>query len=349
MRPAPLLSALKTPEVVSSVASQEMKPIVAPDFYWQFRLNRLAEEKKDDLPFNAANYPDVSGSKDLYDAYYLDLTLQGKLEGFDWEQEKKISDSEWLTVYKDISKWTEDVAKTNKPDHTNLPANDFDLLKQFYPQLNFRDLETKFSEEEVGTGFKYQNMKEMLQAAMDGNLDVPGYTKDISNLESTKARNQLAALKESTMNRLDQIQAEAMAYATNPFIDEEAREHYKALKAKLGSFPQTKDEWAAFRAKMEAQVDEMAKLASKADSSEHGLSPEEEFKNKYGKSLEEMNERMSKFKADPNNFLEDTIKDSFSQKGLDVWKKSESFSQNVISEADKAAAEKAFAEFLEKA
>ena len=121
----------------ASVEDKQIVNMESPDFYWQYRLDRLASKKGGDLTYSAANYPDVpAGSfQDLYDAYYLDLTLQGKLEGFDWEQEKKISDSEWQSIYKSICKWTSTTAKANKPDVSNLPTNDFDLLKQFYPQV----------------------------------------------------------------------------------------------------------------------------------------------------------------------------------------------------------------------
>lgn len=338
-------------------ATVEEKTIVnleAPDFYWEYRLNRLAGKKESDLTFDASNYPDVSGFKDLYDAYYLDLTLQGKLEGFDWSAEKSIDDSEWQKIYKKICDWTSATAKDNKPDTSNLPANDFDLLKQFYPQLNFRDLETKFAAEEVGSNFPYANMKDMLQAAMDGTLSVPGYDSSITSLEATTAKAAVAALKESTMSNLDTIKSDTMAFATAPYPDETAKTHYRALKAKLADFPQGKAGWAEFRTKMEAEVDEMAKLASKpVDEHHHGnaVSPSEEFQAKYGRSLEEMDERMSRYKSDPKGFLEKSIVEKFGAKGLEVWKKSEEFSNamSTMSDAEKTSAENSFAEFLKNA
>jgi hypothetical protein len=129
----------RTSFLSSSVVNQEIKSIQAPDFYWQYRLERLGNRKGGELTFLASNYPDVAGTnfKHLYDAYYLDLTLQGKLEGFNWEEEKKITDAEWQTIYKSICKWTAEISKKNKPDVTNLPTNDFDLLKQFYPQVRY--------------------------------------------------------------------------------------------------------------------------------------------------------------------------------------------------------------------
>ena len=79
-----------------------IKEITAPDFYWQFRLDRLVGKKGGDLPFDKASYPEAKGAKDQYDAYYLDLTLNGKLANFDWMAEKEVTDSEWLSIYKNI-------------------------------------------------------------------------------------------------------------------------------------------------------------------------------------------------------------------------------------------------------
>lgn len=335
----------------ATVETKEIKQVNSPDFYWEFRLNRLASKMSEALAYEASNYPDVSGFKDKYDAYYLDLTLQGKLQGFDWEAEKKISDAEWQGIYQSICKWSSSVAK--KSDNSDLPAGDFDLLKQFYPSLNYRELELPFSTEEFGAGFPYKNMKEMLQAAVDGTLSVPGYDK-VTSISGESTKTKLAALKESTMSKLDSIKDDAMTYATSPFPDADAKSHYKALSAKLADFPQGADGWAKFRTQMDKEVDEMAKLASKKVDEHHGHSgpsPAEEFEAKYGRSLDEMEERMSRYKSDPKGFLEQSIMEKHGQKGLDVWKKSEEFSNTMssMSEADKAAAEKAFADFLKSA
>lgn len=342
---------------LQATVESKMKEIIqidAPDFYWEYRLSRLASQKGGDLPFTATNYPDVSGFKDQYDAYYLDLTLQGKLEGFDWEEEKKINDSEWMTIYKKICKWSAGVA--TKKDSSDLPAGDFDLLKQFYPSLNYRELELPFAEVEFGANFPYKNMKQMLQAAIDGKLSVPGYDK-VTSISGDATKAKLAALKVSTMAKLDAIQADSMAYAQMPFPDDEAKAHYRALSAKLADFPQGTAGWAEFRTKMDVEVDEMAKLASKKVDEHHGHGEEsgpsaaEEFEAKYGRNLEEMEERMSRYKADPKGFLEQSIMEKHGQKGLDVWKKSEAFSDNMstMSEADKKAAEKAFSDFIKSA
>lgn len=291
------------------------------------------------------------------------LFKKGKLDGFDWESEKKITDDEWLVIYKRISKWTAAVHQTNKPDVSSLPKNDFDLLKQFYPNLNFRELESPFSEEEVGPNFPYKSVKSLLEAALDGTLSVPGYSSSITSIEATNAKSKLAALKESSFKKIDTIFEDALAYAKNPFPDEQAKTHYQNLRTKLAGFPQGEAGWAAYRANLEKEVDEMARLASKKEEEhhhghdeeeEHGepkLSPAQEFEAKYGRNLDELQERFSRYKSNPKGFLEASIIEKYGKNGLDVWKKSQEFSAKlgVITEADKAAAEKAFSDFLKKA
>jgi hypothetical protein len=345
--------------MATAVETDTFKAQESPDFYWQYRLDRLVSKKGSELAYNPSSYPDVKGAKALYDAYYLDLTLSGKLAGFDWMAEKDISDSEWLSIYRSISQWSQATAKANKPSTSNLPANDFDLLKQFYPQLNFRDLETNFSSDEVGTQFPYANMKDLLGAALAGKLNVPGYSADsVKSLEATEVRASLKTLETNTMKKIDAIYEDALKYASSPFPDEQAKKHYQALRSKLADFPQDAAGWAVYRAKMEKEVDEMAKLASKPEDphhhhgeEDHGPSPAEEFEKKYGKNLDEMQERMIKYKADPEKFLENSILEKYGKNGLDIWKKSQEFSSqlSVLSEADKAAAERKFSDFLKQA
>lgn len=214
------------------------------------------------LSFSPSNY-EVTGARALYDAYYLDLTLQGKMDGFDWLAEKEMNDSEWMSVYKEICSWSSTTVKQNKPDMSNLPASDFDLIRQFYPQLNFRDIETPFSADEVGANFPYRTMKDMLTAAMAGTINVPGYAGPYTSLEATDARKNVAVLKEKTMKKIDDIFATSMKFAENPFPDDAAKKHYQALAKKLADFPQTPAAWTTYRANMEKEVDEMARLASK--------------------------------------------------------------------------------------
>ena len=154
--------------------------------------------------------------------------------------EKELSDSEWLSIYKKICKWTSKTVKENKPSVDNLPESDFDLLKQFYPSLNLRDLETSFVPEEVGDNFPYQNMKEMLAAAIDGKLNVPGYSAgSVTSLEASEVRAELKALQETTMSKIDAIYADTMKQATTPFPDDQAKTHYSSLRTKLADFPQS--------------------------------------------------------------------------------------------------------------
>jgi hypothetical protein len=173
--------------VATEVQPKQLATIESPDFYWKYRLDRLAIKKSGDLALVESNYPEAQSSKDLFEAYYLDLTLQGKMDGFDWVGDKQITDSEWMFIYKNICQWSAKTVEDNKPSADNLPKSDFDLLKQFYPQLNFRELETSFSIEEVGADFPYKDMKAMLNAALSGDLNVPGYVKDTStSLEATE-------------------------------------------------------------------------------------------------------------------------------------------------------------------
>jgi len=343
-------------EMSTVTAPDAIQAASAPDFYWQYRLDRLVGKKGSELPYSSDNYPEGEGSRGQYDAYYLDLTLQGKMEGFDWRGEKEISDDEWMTIYNQICKWSQENYAENKPDMSNLPENDFDLLKKFYPQLNMRDLSASFTADEVGADFPYSNMGEMLSAAVNGKLSVPGYTaSSVTSLDASECKTALSALKESTMAKVDGAYAEAMAFAENSLPDQEAKDHYKALKTKLAGFPQDSAGWAKFRADMEKEVDEMARLASKpVEHGHHGedcVTPAQEFEAKYGKSLEEMQARFDKFKSDPEGFLENSIVEKYGKAGLDVWKKSQEFSKSmeVMSEAEKANTEKAFSDFVNSA
>lgn len=60
---------------------------------------------------------------------------------------------------------------------------------------------------------------------------------------------------------------------------------------------------------------------------------------------------MAKYKSDPKGFLESSIVQKYGKNGLEVWKKSQEFSEKlgVMTAADKQAAESAFTDFLKKA
>jgi hypothetical protein len=353
-------------KMMSSIVSEEvqaMKIYDSPDFYWKYRVERLAGRKGSDLPLIATNYPEAVTHREIYDAYYLDLTLQGKMDGFDWVGEKEINDNEWISIYKNICQWSAKTVNENKPDAKNLPSSDFDLLKQFYPQLNYRELESSFSVEEVGEKFPYRNMKEMMSAAVDGSLDLPGYSKSsVTSLEATEVRADLNNLRESSMKKIDAIYADTLAYANNPFPDAEAKSHYQALKVKLAGFPSNASGWATLRSNLEKEVDEMAEMASRKEE-HHGHHEEEEghgekkpsgaqeFETKYGRNLDEMQERMTRYKADPEGFLQASIFAKYGQDGVNVWRKSQEFSaqMSVMTDADKAATEASFTSFLNQA
>jgi hypothetical protein len=346
------------PVMAASVAPvKELVESKSPDFYWQYRIDRINGKKGAELAFSKDNYPNAMTLKDQYQAYYLDLTLMGKMNDFDWETEKSITDEEWIGIYENICDWSEKMSEENPTEVDNLPENDFDLLKMFYPQLNYRELENKFSVEEVGDGFPYSNMKEMLNAAANEKLSVPGYSEASGvSLDAKEVRADLAALKEVTMKRVEAVYQESMTFAKNPFPDAEAKTHYAALRSTLADFPQTPADWITFRTNMEKEVDEMARLASKKVDEHHGhgeeeASPAQEFEAKYGRNLDQMQDRFNKFKSDPEGFLEKSILDKYGKTGLDVWKKSQEFSSamSVMSESEKNAAESAFSDFLKSA
>ena len=235
------------------------------------------------------------------------------------------------------------------------------MLKQFYPQLNFRDLDTPFSSDEVGERFPYANLKELMSAAINGKLNVPGYSASSSaSIEATEVRKELAAIKEASLKKVDAIYATTLEYAKNPFPDAQAKTHYQALKKKLADFPQTPAAWSTFRANMDKEVDEMARLAAKKDDDHHHhhhdegddhVSPAQEFEAKYGRNLDMMQERMNKYKSDPEAFLEASILEKYGKNGLDIWKKSQTFSSqmSVLSDSEKAATEAKFTAFLNQA
>jgi hypothetical protein len=64
-----------------------------------------------------------------------------------------------------------------------------------------------------------------------------------------------------------------------------------------------------------------------------------------------MQERMNLYKSDPEGFLQASIFAKYGQEGVNVWKKSQEFSaqMSVMSDADKAATEASFANFLNSA
>ena len=352
--------------MMATAVAEVFKTVDAPDFYWKFRLDRLASKKGSDLAFNAKNYPTATNDQELYESYYLDLTLQGKMAGFDWMAEKEMSDSEWLTIYKNICEWSVSATKTYKPNEATIPSSDFDLLRAVFPQIDYRELEATWGDGEMPANFPYKNLKTMLDDAIAGKLNIPGYdAKSITSINASSARKKLAALKESTMNRIDAAYEKCVNYAKIPFPDAESKAHYQELRATLSQFPQTKQEWDVYRANFEREMDEMAAFAARQDEEEehhheeedesHGhakkMSVAEEFQQKYGWNLEEISEKMIAFKADPEGFLEASIMENYGKAGLDIWKKSQEFSakMDVMTEAEKQSTEKAFADFLKSA
>jgi hypothetical protein len=333
-------------------AQLNFETVEAPDFYWKFRLERLVDKKGKELSFNEASYPEVKGYKDLYDSYYLDLTLQNKLVDFDREAEQKITESDWLSIYKSICQWSSKMARKTKVDPSALPENDIDLVKMFFPNLDTRDLDADLDQDAFGDAFPYKNMKELFHAASTGTLKIQpdaGYLDKVSSspaegksplvLDMSEGRRQLEELKNESLAALEIARDEALALARNPFPDDLARQHYREMKMKLDALPSTPAQWEAYEADMLSRIDEMAKFASRRveEEGEHHehhddhadgqhakpvrLTPAEEFQNKYGRNLDEVMDNLSKYKADPDGFLEASILSSYGKKGVETWRK----------------------------
>jgi hypothetical protein len=340
--------------------STMVRSSTSPDFYWKYRLDRLIRKKGDELAFNEANYPESRDFESQYNAYYLDLVLQGKADDLDVNAEKKISDGEWFSIYSSICEWTKQQASKQKSVTASLASNDFDLLKQFYPNLDFKDLEEKFEPNEFGANFPYSDMKAMLVDAIDGKLNIPGYpAPSTQTLEASETKKALAELKEKTMAKLDKVYEEAMKVAEQPFVDDKARQHYKNLRQKLAEFPQSPAAWASQRADFERDLDEMARFASRKVEEHHHheegegehLSPAQEFEKKYGMNLEELQGTFNRFKSDPDAFLESSIFEKFGKEGLEIWKQSQEFAEayKKLSPEERAVEEASYMAFLKQA
>lgn len=51
------------------------------EYHRKYRLDRLAIKKSGELVLEVGNYPEAKTFREIFDAYYLDLTLQGLMEG----------------------------------------------------------------------------------------------------------------------------------------------------------------------------------------------------------------------------------------------------------------------------
>lgn len=353
---------------MSTTEADTLVKIDSPDFYWKFRLERMATNLGGSLPFNAGNYPRASGYKELYKAYYLDLAINGKCEGYDWDGDREVSDEDWKTIYNEVAEWTKKTVKANKPTASTLPASDIDLLRQFYPSIDTREMDTPFVAEEVGENFPYRNMKAMLDAASAGKLSVPGYSKDITDLDVNATLAKLDKMEADAIAKLDALEADALAFAMNPFPDDKAKAHYRKIRETLGTFPQGAAAWATYRSNDEKVIEEMARLAAKKDEHHHHheeegeeggdhhhkvekMSTAQEFEVKYGRNLEEMEERYAMYKANPATFMEKNLEKKYGKKGIDAWKASQEINQQLalLSDSEKKALEAEYSAFLAKA
>ena len=210
--------------------------------------------------------------------------------------------------------------------------------------------------EEVGENFPYKNAKELFSAASTGQLSLPKMST-ISTLQADAIRGKVSLLKEKSMQKIDLIFENALMFAKNPVPDAESKVHYQKLKGTLEKFPRTSEEWVSYRSTMENRINEMSLLAAKLDEEVHHhheehtepvLSIQQQFEQKYGKNLDDMQELLSKYKQNPEGFFESSILEKYGKTGFDILTKSQEFSSNVsvMNESDKSAAESLFKDFL---
>ena len=268
----------------------KLDDIVAPDFYWKYRLERFVNKMEDNLPFDVKNYPRASGYQELYQHYLADLHFQKKLINFDWAADQDITDDENLVILDYYDDWLTEVSKKARITEADLPANDLDLLKMFYPSLDISEFEVPFEKELIGADFPYLNLKEMFAAVDNDTFALPpsfssstaeddeedgdyDYATDIKGeygeeegldlSAGVDVSAQVAALEVETMARLDAALANVTSYARQPYPDEEARAHYLRMRDRLVGRPQTAAEWSASRAKDERDVEEMVAFSSR--------------------------------------------------------------------------------------
>lgn len=336
---------------------KETKFTKAPDFYWQFRLDRLIKKKGGEYAFDAKNYR-AQGPMALYRAYYLDLTLNGKIDkSFDKAAENTLNDDEWVVFYETIAAWTKEQADKSLFDASTLPASDFDLIAQIYPEVNMKAIYAPLDESDYGKNFPYKNIKEMLDAASNDKFKVD---KAVFN-DMSEAMVEFNKLKEKSFQSLESVYADATAFAKNPFPDDQSRAHYKAIREKLAALPQTPQQWETYNSNMLQQIDEMARLASKeVEPHHHGhddehhheeLSPAQEFQKKYGRDLTTMAERASKYMSDPAGFVKSAVSAKFGAAGVEAWEKNEELAAkfSVMSASDKAKMQSQYSDFLKQA
>jgi hypothetical protein len=363
---------------MSSVTSTQdsLKEVEVPDFYWKFQLDRLAAKLGKEIPFKAENYNNAKGYKDLYQAYYFDLTISGNTKGYNPFVEREISESDWDTIFTQSADYIEELSSKNRGNLKALPENDFDFLQQFYT-INLNELESSFGKDEFGEQeFPYKNMKELYNAAMKGTLSIPGVTKpefssskpETLTLDASDIIQSLDTLEGQALKDLDAAHERVLTFAKNPIPDDHAKQHYQKIRETLAKFPQSAAEMTKYRENFEKEVEEMARFAAREDEhhdahheeegeeegADHHHTPKmsvtEEFFQKYGYRLEELQDRYNQFKADPVNYLEKSIAAKFGTKGLEIWKKSQEFSTeyDVLSDAEKQSVEKSFQQFLKQ-
>jgi hypothetical protein len=240
----------------------------APDFYWIYRAEKLSSRFGRRTPFKLDDYRGLTGEQ-AFDCYLAILKSSNSLPASYNVYTEKVTDEEWNRIWARQVEWMDKVIDANPLTTDTLPKNDFDLLKQFYPYLDFTDLETPFTSEEVGENFPYKNLKDLFAAASEEKLDIPGFNTDIDSLECPEIRKELEALKDSTLKSLAACKDKCLALARSPFPDDKAKAHYKELKEMMAGIPMTAAEKEAFKTNEEKMIAEMAAFASKEDEEEH--------------------------------------------------------------------------------
>lgn len=330
-----------------------------PDFYWKYRLERLKKKKGSAYAFDRANYPGKKTDQELYEVYYLDLVLRGKMEGFDVHEEQLVKEEEWKEIFNEMMDWTNTVHR-DIPE-SSLPDSPFELLETFFPELRkpLLELDSPLNDPDV----HYKTKKDMLEDAFRGKLTLPpGVGKE--EIDITSLEQELDMIEADALQKVDALQNQMLAeIESSPILlDPPALSFYQKAKEFLQNIPITTAEIQAERTKTLQRVDEMAAFVVRAENEEHEhhhehhegaeqkLSVAEQFKQKYGMDLIKIRERLAKFNSD-SNYLESVAMEMDGKEGLENWKEIEkTYQENYanLSETDRVNIIQNFKSFLNK-
>jgi len=330
-----------------------------PDFFWKYRLERLKKKKADVYPFDPSNYTGKHTDKELYEIYYLDLVLKGKMEGFDIEKEQVVDEDEWRLIFRDMAAWTREVEQSVPKE--SIPDSPFDLLSIFFPEMRpaFQELEAPLNDPDI----PYKTTREFVEDAFRGNFPIKGVTAEDDSAEFEK---QLDTIEAESLQRVHDLRQRLLqeVESDQEQLDEQSKAFYRRAKELVNSTPITQAEWDTESEKTKRLVEEMAELAAAEDEEHHHhdeeheghdehhekkLSIPEQFKQRYGRDLKKMQERLGKFSANPNNYLEVVAVEAAGKEGLDLWKEIEkSFEDNYskLSEQERVKLQQDFKTFV---